>query len=299
METVMTATIPEHLRFPRGQQVAGEILLVSSSGIYLRFGERILLLSDNSWGILPIGIGLVSFKEAVVLLRPQAGQPVTVAEERLVFPCGTVRLIPLAASEPTSENPTPELSAIRRAAEELAALKKYRGISMLVQPLVLGVKPENMLLQNPYCAHGCFYLEKLIKALHYGEQSQICTCVEKLLGLGVGLTPSADDVLLGMLYVFRRLPRKCPESVALLREQVEQLCDSCTSQISAAYLKAVCRGAPFERMERIFLGMCGEDSLDIQLLTEIGSNSGSEMLLGMLIALQICGYDISVKEELL
>ena len=37
---------------------------------------------------------------------------------------------------------------------------------------------------------------------------------------------------------------------------------------------------------------------EVYKLTEIGSNSGSEMLLGMLIALRICGYSLWAKEEL-
>ena len=51
-------------------------------------------------------------------------------------------------------------------------------------------------------------------------------------------------------------------------------------------------------MEMVFRGICGEQPLDIQLLTRIGSSSGTEMLLGMLIALHICGYAVNMREEL-
>ena len=68
--------------------------------------------------------------------------------------------------------------------------------------------------------------------------------------------------------------------------------------ISAAYLQAVIAGAPFERMDRVFAGLCGEEPLDIEKLTRIGSSSGGEMLLGMLIALKMCGYDAAQREEL-
>lgn len=295
MEYEITASIPAHIRELLHSGETGEVLLVSSSGIYLRFGEQILLLCDESWGVLPIGIGVKDFEKAVSILRPQQGQPVTVAEDRLIFPSGKIHLILRQLSCKTACHASPQIRYIRQAAEELAALRKERGISMLVLPLVLGYELRQ---QNPYCAQAGIYLEKLIHSLISGKQEEIHTCIEKLLGLGTGLTPSADDTLLGMIYVFRALPFQAPEGVQIFLESVGQLCDRCTTQISAAYLKAMLSGAPFERMEQVFRGLCGEEPLNIYKLTEIGSNSGSEMLLGMLIALRICGYDVSTKEEL-
>lgn len=295
MEYEITASIPAHIRELLHSGETGEVLLVSSSGIYLRFGEQILLLCDASWGVLPIGIGIKDFEKAVSILRLQQGQPVTVAEDRLIFPSGKIHLILRQLSRQAVCNASPQIRYIRQAAEELAVLRKERGISMLVLPLVLGHKLQQ---QNPYCAQAGIYLEKLIHSLISGRQEEIHTCIGKLLGLGTGLTPSADDTLLGMIYVFRTLPFQTPEGVQLFPESVGQLCDRCTTQISAAYLKAMLSGAPFERMEQVFRGLCGEEPLNIYKLTEIGSNSGSEMLLGMLIALRICGYDVSTKEEL-
>lgn len=295
MEYEITASIPAHIRELLHSGETGEVLLVSSSGIYLRFGEQILLLCDESWGVLPIGIGVKDFEKAVSILRPQQGQPVTVAEDRLIFPSGKIHLVLRQLSCKAVCNASPQIRYIRQAAEELAVLRKERGISMLVLPLVLGYELRQ---QNPYCAQAGIYLEKLIHSLISGNHGEIHTCIGKLLGLGTGLTPSADDTLLGMIYVFRTLPFQAPEGVQLFPESVGQLCDRCTTQISAAYLKAMLSGAPFERMEQVFRGLCGEEPLNIYKLTEIGSNSGSEMLLGMLIALRICGYSLWAKEEL-
>lgn len=219
----------------------------------------------------------------------------TVSEDRLIFPSGKIHLILRQLSYKAVCNASPQIRYIRQAAEELAALRKERGISMLVLPLVLGYELRQ---QNPYCTQAGIYLKKLIHSLISGEYEEIHTCIEKLLGLGFGLTPSADDVLLGMLYVFRTLPWKAPEGTQRFQEYIEQLCDRCTNQISASYLKAIIKGAPFERMEMVFRGICGEQPLNIQILTQIGSSSGTEMLLGMLIALRICGYQPAEKEKL-
>ena len=288
MEKVITASIPAHLLNFLRPGATGEILLVSSSGLYLRFCEQILLLSDQSWGVLPIGIGVENFEQAVHFLRPQQGQPVTVTENGLVFQSGRICLVTRNPQPDSVCAGSPQPNLIRQAAVELASLRKERGISMLAQPLLLGGAPDEILKKNPYCAHGYPYLSRLMVALYQGDSGAIHSCVEKLLGLGPGLTPSADDVLLGMLYVFRALPRKVPKGARVFQESVGQLCDRCTNQVSAAYLKEILAGAPFERMEQVFRGLCGEEKLDIEKLTQIGSSSGSEMLLGMLIALQIC-----------
>ena len=298
MEYEITASIPAHIQKLLHPGKAGEIILVSSSGIYLRFDEQIFLICDQNWGVLPIGIGVENFKAAVHLLQPRQGQQVIVSENCLIFRLGNIRLIPENQSRSVVCSSFPQLRRIHQAAQELAALRKERGISMLVLPLVLGGAADDTLKQNPYCAHGHTYLSRLMIALRQGDNCEIRGCVEKLLGLGPGLTPSADDVLMGMLYVFRALPQKAPEGTQLFQKSIGQLCERCTSQISAAYLKAMIEGVPFERMAQIFRGLCGEEPLDIWKMTQIGSSSGSEMLLGMLIALRVCGYDVSQKEEL-
>lgn len=296
MEKVISASVPAHIgkNLRAGKQ--GQILLVTSSGIYLRFGEQILLLCDENWGILPIGIGVKDFDKAVSMLRPQPEQPVTLSDDHLIFPYGMLRLVPQDRTIETVRS-KPKLPYIRQAAENLAALHKVRGISMLVQPLVLGCEIEDAFRQNVYCSLGQTHFSRLMAAIGCGDESEIQSALEKLLGLGIGLTPSADDALLGMIYVFGILP-EAAEGIRLFLKSVEQLCDRCTTQISASYLKAMLEGAPFERMEQVFREICGEQTLEIENLTQIGSSSGSEMLLGMLIALRICGYDLSTKEEL-
>ena len=297
MENRITAYIPAHIRPHLGPGTAGEMLLITSSGIYLQFGGQILLLCSRDWGVLPIGIGLENVSQTVRLLRLRQGQPVTVEGDCLSFPFGELRLEVWDTPRRETETLFPRLRFIRQAAQELADLGKERGLSMLVLPLVLGTRPEDAVKRNPYCAQGLVYFRKLMTALQDGDSGGICGCLEKLLGLGPGLTPSGDDVLLGMLYIFRALPKQAPEGAKLLTDWIGRLWPRCTNAISGAYLNAVIDGAPFERMDRIFRGLCGEEPLEIETLTRIGSSSGSEMLLGMLLALKLCGYDAAQREE--
>jgi hypothetical protein len=115
MEYEITASIPAHIRELLHSGETGEILLISSSGIYLRFGEQILLLCDESWGILPIGIGVKDFEKAVSILRPQQGQRVTVAEDRLIFPSGKIHLVLRQLSCQAVCSDSPQIRYIRQA----------------------------------------------------------------------------------------------------------------------------------------------------------------------------------------
>jgi hypothetical protein len=184
-----------------------------------------------------------------------------------------------------------------QAAKELAALQKTGGLSLLVLPMILGRACSAALEQNPYVSRAYPEFEKLLAALAAEDAAAAEHHTRQLLGLGVGLTPSADDMFLGMLYMFRRLLPNPGPAVSRFRNTVFRESEHRSNQISAAYLKAVAQDAPFERMERVYRGFCGEEPLKIEYLTQIGSNSGSEMLLGMLLAWDICQRQPSKEEE--
>ena len=293
MELDILACVPKEIREILKCGMTGEVIMVNSSGIYLRFEEQIVFLCDITWGLVPIGIAVDGFKKMARQLCLEEGQWVIFRDNTLVFPNGTVHL-QMDETVPEKECPrSPEKRFIEQAAMEVAALQKKHGISMLVEPLVLGKEADDVIQLNPYCAKAYPYLVRLMNALCNGAGDEIRYCVDKILGLGTGLTPSVDDVMLGMLYVFRKLPQKYPQVVYAFRESILELCDSHTNHVSRAYLKAIIQGAYFERMEQVWNGLCGMEPLHISKLTQVGSNSGTEMLLGMLIALRICGYDVS------
>ena len=269
----------------------GEVILVHSSGAYLRFGTKVFLICDQRWGALPIGITVDQFSDVSRMLKLGVGQPVTKSGNLLRFPNGCMQLVVQQLYQTPCRNlPQPHL--IRQAAKELALHNKTSGLSMLVQPLVLGSPCDAALLENLYFQRAYQSFTALIQAMIEADFDAIEGNVRSLLGLGTGLTPSADDVFMGMLYVFCRLHQGDILSVSLFQMLIEKISGTHTNQISASYLKAILHGAPFDPMERIYRGICNAEPLNIEELMQIGSNSGSEMLLGMLIALSICRYDM-------
>lgn len=270
----------------------GEVLMVNSAGVYLDVGEQVWLLCDISWGVVPIGIAIEDFANSIENLQIEQGRSFLYRENKLIFSGRELNLRFLPTSGNTYSLEKPRLDLMRRAAQDVADLRKVRGISMLVLPLLLGDENQGVASLNPYCSRAYPLISRLVDALSCGSDKDTRECVSSLLGLGVGLTPSADDVMLGMLYTFRMLGEETSQSVKGFRESIADMCDTHTNKVSAAYLKAVLSGAYFERIERVFHGLCGAIPFDTSLLLEVGGSSGSEMLLGMLIALHICGYRI-------
>jgi hypothetical protein len=265
--------------------------------MYLRFGTDVFLLCDKSWGQIPIGITVENYPELISKLRPKQGMLLPLRDGQLIFSGGNLCLQRQKTALEEKAELRPLHSNILQAAQALAQKNRPTGISMLVHPLVLRREEELPQKQNLYFVQAQRYFEKLVEAFLLERPDEVTGYTEKLLGLGAGLTPSADDAFLGMLYIFRRLARPATPAIVAFRNTIAGLAETHTNQISAAYLSATINGAPFERMEWVYRGMCGAEWLNIENLVEIGSNSGSEMLLGMLIALRICGYDVSEKEK--
>ena len=273
----------------------GEILMVNSAGVYLGINENVIFLCDLDMGVVPIGISIEGFCENVSKLRLSAGDRFSFDTNRLCFRGGELVLSPLQKADPLPFGIRPISSRVRAAALELASLDRRNGLSMLVLPLVLERYDTDAPSLNPYCTRAYPLLYELIRALVDGREDVITSCVSSLLGLGVGLTPSADDVLLGMIFALHKTGQEYSGSVRTFLESIERLCDSRTNRVSAAYLKALIDGARFEKMERLWRGLCGEAELDCRLLTDIGHSSGTEMLLGILCALRVCGYSCTVQ----
>lgn len=287
MNLCTVAYVTEYSNNLLSKATAGEVLMVHSSGAYLRFGTEVFLLCNQTWGRLPIGILVEDYPKTIPALHLEAGQLVLQKENRLIFQSGSIELCVLSPAAETPCQKKPQYDMVLQTAEALAALQKKSGLSMLALPLLLGKPCDPDLWENPYFSRAYHGLHNCIKAIGQNDFNILEQNVPALLGLGTGLTPSADDIFMGMLYVFGRLHQGNYLGISLLQILIAQFSGTRTNQISAANLKAILHGAPFDRMEQIYRGLCAEEPLNIEYLTQIGSNSGSEMLLGMLIAFYI------------
>lgn len=265
-------------RFLQGS-CQGEILLSTSRGTYLAFPDQILILTDRSYGVTPIGIGLGNCAETVSRLGLRTGESVSLSAGQLTFPGGVLRL----ETQPFTQMPVPSSPLADRITEtawRLWTLHNPKGVAGLCKPLLLDLKAD----LTPLCQVALPQLKQLLQALQRGKWATVHRAVIRLVGLGIGLTPSLDDVLLGMLYA---LLRWGDHRADLLKEAIQTHAPNNTHPISAAYLLAVADGAPFQRLDNILWALTVQIPLDLQPIMEIGSSSGSEMLLGLLLAAKL------------
>lgn len=120
------------------------------------------------------------------------------------------------------------------------------------------------------------------------EKEQVLQAVQSLIGLGQGLTPSGDDMLLGYIAVYNHLG----EDAALretLHEAVLHNLDR-TTDLSAQILRDALCGHYHEYVQSLVAALCSDEAerLDVLLprLLQLGARSGGDMACGMAAALR-------------
>lgn len=126
----------------------------------------------------------------------------------------------------------------------------------------------------------------LLEAL--GDESTVAEAVRGLIGLGPGLTPAGDDMLLGYLAVYNHLGRNRELLDALRAEVLLNL--PRTTELSTQILCAAVRRDYHEYVQAVVEALRSDAavSLDILLprLLSVGASSGADMACGMAAALR-------------
>lgn len=94
----------------------------------------------------------------------------------------------------------------------------------LPDALCLGAAPEKGIAANPFCAKAYGPLVRLRDGLAHNDAEAVPAEVKSLLGLGIGLTPSADDVLCGMTYTLLHGRAEADRGGCGVCERSEALC---------------------------------------------------------------------------
>lgn len=133
-------------------------------------------------------------------------------------------------------------------------------------------------------------IAEIERACHNQDSAAIVAQSEKLIGLGVGLTPAGDDFVGGLLFVAHHLKIAYPRAFRWEQAPIDDLLDYArtqTNQISYAILHDHARGEGVEPLHNLTTAILDyQDRDDIMTharrLLEIGSTSGAEMLAGAL-----------------
>ena len=112
--------------------------------------------------------------------------------------------------------------------------------------------------------------------------------IQKLAGLGVGLTPAGDDLIMGALYA-AWIIHPC-EVARVLAEKVANTASPMTTSLSAAWIRSAGRGEAGQFWHEFFIGLEAGDKSGIQLsiekILEVGETSGADAMAGFLSTVQ-------------
>lgn len=132
----------------------------------------------------------------------------------------------------------------------------------------------------------------LLSGIKSKDDDEICEALQKIIGKGKGLTPSADDAVCGMLYAYHFAKErgfKQNRGLEQLRLALPPLYGR-TSKVSAAFLDAAVTHADgfFDGfLESLFSGNNKEIKNYTQKILDIGAGTGAAILTGIILGLKI------------
>lgn len=126
------------------------------------------------------------------------------------------------------------------------------------------------------------HLGQLLPALFAGDQEAVAQHCHACVGLGQGLTPSGDDMLLGVLAALHRYTPAC---IPLLSQAIHPLLHR-TNEISASYLDLAMKGYVATPVLDVLYHLGQNWEAPKRVLLSVGHSSGSDILYGILTAVK-------------
>jgi Protein of unknown function (DUF2877) len=134
-------------------------------------------------------------------------------------------------------------------------------------------------------ANFAYWLSSALRT-HCAPAGALTEPVQRLIGLGPGLTPSGDDFLMGALALLDAIAERKAHT-ALARALIDASPAS-TSPLSYCFLRAAAAGYIGENLHRaVSSAISGKPDAAIAAIQSIGHSSGWDMLAGIATTLQI------------
>ncbi|MGI6684129.1 MAG: DUF2877 domain-containing protein [Bacillota bacterium] len=243
--------------------------------------QRLLTLATKNVSKLPGGINL-DWEENFKSLPLEMGDTVYLTKGSLVISdllyvdfTNTVKWL----SSPFSVAESADLEEISFNYEELRTLLKNEA--NLDGLAGLWVNKSNNLIK-----HFLFPLSEWCEGIRDKNHEKLYLGMEKMIGLGPGLTPSGDDFLLGGLAVLNYWPDHRLK-MNLIQKKTQQIADEKTTDISREYLYQASEGHYSWELNCLLFFLVNKKSSkemlrnQVRKVIEIGCTSGSDILTGV------------------
>jgi len=271
------------------------IIGITSRGFYTKSSSRwIIYISEESFRS-PLTINLKapdSFWSGI-----SHGMHLSYISGRLLFPDMNIRLIVSKHRiwEIPSPGETKPLKSKRKVGFKIIAeiLRRNDGDTQLRELILATLQPSSEIgapLNGSILSHDTIIQWQ--ESIRTGQIHPLIESVERLLGLGEGLTPSGDDMILGLMLSLNRWKSSLWTGGDLnkLNEYVITKAYEQTTTLSANLIEMACRGISDERLIQVVDALMGVADLSEEMLQRMlqwGDSSGLAALLGCTIAITV------------
>jgi hypothetical protein len=147
-------------------------------------------------------------------------------------------------------------------------------------------------LSDPFLKTISLIIKDILEAINHNNKKYFLSRVKKLIGLGSGLTPSGDDFLGGLYFVWIKLHQLFPKQIPIInfeKESTENI-QQHTNLISATILNDLIQGEGVEPLHDLFNEILSSNAdfgikTHIEKLIKIGSSTGWDLLTGFIAGL--------------
>jgi hypothetical protein len=290
--------------FPKGKY-PGQVAGVYTNAANILFGDHLITVADKAQGNLPYGM-LCDLSEIDLKQVLHSGDPAEIDANSLKITDGSFEILFEGAKEwppefrmPIEKKGLPRIRAnINSIEQQLTQNKSLEGLAPLIEgiPQIMGSASADM---KHYSAieHSAFdSLRSLVAAIRVRDEAMIGKAARSLIGLGIGLTPSGDDVLAGLFGTLFITMEEMDRGWMVTAYQ-KAICNisGLTTDVSQNTLAAVREGYYPERFSTLAAAIIGSNEpmgIDVPLKERLrwGSSSGSEIILGM-----VMGFYLEVE----
>lgn len=284
---------------------SGSVTGVYTSAANFSFGKYLLTAADISHKNVPYGF-LCDFSKLTLKKVINVGDSVDIDSDSLRISNRCFEVLFQSASIwspefrlPIEKKDIPVIrSHIGYIEQQLSQRKNLDGLAPLIRyiPQILGnISSANMhfgLFKQIAYDSLCL----IVNSIRSQDKYALTRSMKKLTGLGVGLTPSGDDVLMG-LFATLSITMKGTNRDWLVNAyrnvliQIREL----TNEVSLSYLNAIRDGYYPERFSNLVSAIIRSGKpkdiySPLEEMLQWGSTSGSEIILGILL-----GFSLSIE----
>lgn len=280
----------------------GEVHSVFERTFNILFGDELVGVARSDATRSPIDlITDISPSESMSSLGVLVGMPVGKTNDRLLI--GEVLEISLNGAEiwrprtrvdgqPTFEHVKKNLKTVERFVAGKGGREGLGQLLFHIGRIAVGKKPSTSDF-NRAAKATLPHLIDLFKAIKSGSINDVKKISRNLVGLGPGLSPSADDALVGLMVAFWWSTGSLGGDIGRVKKINEAIVSYAgkTTLLSQQLLRHAARGETNEAVEAlldaIFLGKTEDVEAGAEKVLRIGETSGMDMMVGLLLGLRL------------